>query len=166
MVTNLLIEADVNWFSHETNLCLCVLPHGNLSLRLSVDVLEKVKRGKKKKNPSCSRVARQESFCIVWDRKFESNQCRGHPQPNRLCRLDGTDGILSLSCQSEQHQPIVAICEVMYVAEGGSRFPQSVSRCPVMQHERFIPLIPHKFANHNFSFINKHVMPFIHFELH
>lgn len=49
MVTNILIEADVNWFSHETNLCLCVLPHGNLSLRLSVDVLEKVKRERKKK---------------------------------------------------------------------------------------------------------------------
>lgn len=41
-----------------------------------------------------------------------------------------------MESQSQQHQPIVVICEHMYVEQVIEHFPPSVLHCPVMQDEQ------------------------------
>lgn len=41
-----------------------------------------------------------------------------------------------IPCQSQPHQSVMGVCDLMYVEEGGYRFPQCVLRFPVMQHEQ------------------------------
>lgn len=72
---------------------------------------------------------------ITFEQTNEEN-CVWQPMEQDLsCPLGGRDGILFLSCQSQVHQPIVGVCQLIQAEEGRQNFPPSVLRYPVTQHK-------------------------------
>lgn len=66
--------------------------------------------------------------------EFECQWCHSHQRPgvqggqSRPCFLGESHGALPLLCQSQPHQPVIAICELMNVKEVGYCFPLSARR--------------------------------------
>lgn len=84
----------------------------------------------------------QRSVCGAVQEIISSNPDDAMPIPvqepreqNCLC-CQGGRGIRSLPGQSQQRQPIMEVCEIIYAEEGRQHFSRSVLRIPVMQREQ------------------------------